>query len=70
MKLLFKEKNLKISMTNGTKLLSSDNPSGEIVIPEDMKPVYKDTGHPEKDKQRYTEAKKQLLIEHPEYNQQ
>lgn len=64
----FKEKGYGTSMRVNHPL-SADEGSRVVVIPEDMKPVYKDTGHPEEDKQRYTEAKRQLLIEHPEYIQ-
>jgi hypothetical protein len=53
--------NKKLAPVEGSKI---------IVIPEDMKPKYIDTGNPEQDKQRYTEAKKNLLEEHPEFIQQ
>ena len=55
---------------NSNKPLGPNEGSTKIVIPDNMKPQYIDTGNPEADKKRYTEAKKQLLIEHPEFIQE
>ena len=63
------ENNYSKSTNISTKPLSSDEGSQKIVIPENMKPKYVDTGNPEEDKKRYTEAKKKLLEEHPEFIQ-
>jgi len=66
----FKNNDIETTMKNPNKTLGPDDGSPRVVIPENMKPVYIDTGNPEEDKQKYTEAKKKLLEEHPEYIQQ
>jgi len=63
----FKERGLTVKIH---KSLSLDEGGSRVVIPENMKPIYVDTGDPIGDEERYTEAKKQLLIEHPEYIQE
>ena len=65
-----KDRNLTTSMNNRRNTLAPTHGSVRIEIPENMKPVYKDTGRPEKDKQKYSKAKEQLLIEHPEFIQE
>ena len=65
----FKDKGYRTSMRTHHSLRVEEG-SRVVEIPEGMKPVYKDTGHPEEDKARYTEAKRQLLLEHPEFIKQ
>ena len=66
----FEAKGLVVIASRSVNTLAPIEGSRRIIIPENMKPVYQDTGNPKEDKQRYTEAKKQLLIEHPEYIQE